>query len=46
MATVYKKFTKKDMDTRNTVVPPKLESDKINNILNNFITYFKNAHLS
>lgn len=46
MATVYKKFTKKDMGMRNIVIPPKSECDKINNILNSFINYFKLAHLS
>lgn len=46
MATVYKKFTKKDMDTRIVVAPPKSDCDKINNILNNFVNYFKITHLS
>jgi hypothetical protein len=46
MATVYKKFTKKDMDTRGVVTPPESDHVKINNVLNNFVNYFKIAHLS
>lgn len=46
MATVYKKFTKNDMDTRSIIIPPESDRVKINNVLNNFVNYFKNAHLS
>ncbi len=46
MTKVYKKFTKNDMDTRNVTVPPKSDCDKINNTINNFINYFKLAHLN
>lgn len=46
MATVYKKFTKNDMDTRSIITPSESDRVKINNVLNNFVNYFKNTHLS
>lgn len=46
MASVYKTFTKSDIDNRNITELDSTSKQNIKNILDNFVTYFKAKHLS
>lgn len=45
MATVYKTFTVEEMNSRNIQPLSADDSQQVNQVLTNFVTYFKNKHL-
>ena len=45
MATVYKTFTVDEMNSRNVQPLSTEDNNQVNEILTNFVTYFKNKHL-
>lgn len=45
MPTVYKTFTKKELEARSITKLSTSDSQTISNTIANFVTYFKNKHL-
>lgn len=46
MPTVYKKFTKKELESRSIQKLSSSDSQIISSSISRFVTYFKNKHLS
>ena len=45
MATVYKTFTVDEMNSRTVEALSAEDTQKVNQVLTDFVTYFKNKHL-
>lgn len=46
MVTIYKKFDKKEVDSRPKVQVSETDKNSMNTTLNNFLQYFTTKHLS
>jgi hypothetical protein len=44
MATIYKKFTIEEMNSRSTVALSSDDNTAVNNVVTDFITFFKAKH--